>query len=96
MEQEQEFDYGCASCTYLIRYKGYPHACRKGTSLNERHPTNDGGWMCEHYIPIELAKLKEQIAVLKEVLLEYPGKTIGNIIQQMEARVKHFEQIYKI
>lgn len=32
-------------------------------------------------------RLKAQIAVLKEVALDYPGKTIENIIQQMESRL---------
>lgn len=31
-------------------------------------------------------RLTAQIAILKEVALDYPGKTIENIIQQMEAR----------
>ena len=34
----------------------------------------------------EYARLIAQIAVLKEVAEEYPGKTIDNIIVQMEAR----------
>ena len=34
----------------------------------------------------EYARLVAQIAVLKEVAKEYPGKTIDNIIVQMEAR----------
>ena len=33
-------------------------------------------------------RLTSQIAVLKEVAAEYSGKTIDNIIQQMEARAK--------
>ena len=33
----------------------------------------------------EYARLVAQIAVLKEVAEEYPGKTIDNIIVQMEA-----------
>ena len=33
-------------------------------------------------------RLTSQIAVLKEVAEDYPGKTIENIIQQMEARTK--------
>ena len=34
----------------------------------------------------EYAKLVAKIAVLKEVAEEYPGKTIENIIAQMEVR----------
>ena len=34
----------------------------------------------------EYARLVAKIAVLKEVAEEYPGKTIENIIAQMEAR----------
>lgn len=33
----------------------------------------------------DLIRLEAQIAVLKEIALEYPGKTIENIIQQMES-----------
>ena len=41
-------------------------------------------------ITSEYARLEAQIAVLKEVVEEYPGKTIENIIVQMEARRKEF------
>lgn len=36
----------------------------------------------------ELIRLEAQIAVLKEAALEYSGKTIDNIIKQMEARTR--------
>ena len=36
----------------------------------------------------EYIKLLMQIATLKNIAEEYPGKTIENIIVQMEARVK--------
>lgn len=36
--------------------------------------------------------LKAQLAVLREVATEYGGKTIENIIQQMNARVKETEE----
>ena len=36
----------------------------------------------------EYIRLVAQIAVLKEVAMQYPTKTIGNIIVQMEARKK--------
>ena len=36
----------------------------------------------------EYIKLLMQIATLKNVAAEYPGKTIENIIQQLEARRK--------
>ena len=39
-------------------------------------------------ITSEYTTLEAQIAVLKEVAEEYPGKTIENIIAQMEARRK--------
>ena len=32
-------------------------------------------------------KITSQIAVLKEIALEYKGKTIDNIIQQLEMRL---------
>lgn len=34
----------------------------------------------------ELIRLEAQIGILREVALEYSGKTIDNIIQQMEAK----------
>lgn len=34
----------------------------------------------------EYIRLVAQIAILQEVAAEYPGKTIENIITQMEAR----------
>ena len=36
----------------------------------------------------EYIKLKAQIAVLKEIQQHYAGKTIDNIIQQLEATYK--------
>ena len=45
-------------------------------------------------ITSEYARLEAQIAVLKEVVEEYPGKTIENIIAQMEARWKEFENAH--
>ena len=32
-------------------------------------------------------KITAQIAVLKEIAIEYNGKTIGNVIQQLEMRL---------
>ena len=40
----------------------------------------------------EYIKLLMQIATLKNVAAEYPGKTIENIIAQMEARKKEVEK----
>lgn len=40
----------------------------------------------------EYARLVAKIAVLKEVAAEYPGKTIENIIAQLEARRKEVEK----
>ncbi len=37
----------------------------------------------------DLIRLEAQIAVLKEIALDYPGKTIENIIMQMESRVNN-------
>ena len=34
---------------------------------------------------VEYARLNAKIAVLKEIAIEYSGKTIDNIIQQLEA-----------
>ena len=39
----------------------------------------------------EYIRLVAQIAILKEVAAEYPGKTIENIIVQMEARKKELK-----
>ena len=36
----------------------------------------------------EYTRLIAQIAILQEVAEEYPGKTIDNVIAQMEARKK--------
>ena len=36
----------------------------------------------------EYTRLIAQIAILQEVAEEYPGKTIENIIAQLEARLK--------
>ncbi len=36
----------------------------------------------------EYNRLSGNIAVLREVAREYPGRTIENVIQQMEARIK--------
>ena len=33
--------------------------------------------------------MNAQIAVLKEIATEYSGRTIENIIQQMESRLRH-------
>lgn len=40
----------------------------------------------------EYIKLLMQIATLKNVAAEYPGKTIENIIAQLEARKKEVEK----
>ena len=40
----------------------------------------------------EYIKLLMQIATLKNVAAEYPGKTIENIIQQLEARKREVEK----
>ena len=42
----------------------------------------------------EYIKLLMQIATLKNVAEEYPGKTIENIITQMEARRKEVENAH--
>ena len=39
----------------------------------------------------EYTRLIAQIAVLREIAMEYSGKTIDNIIVQMEARKKEVE-----
>ena len=36
----------------------------------------------------EYTRLVAQIAILKEIAEEYPGKTIENVIVQLEARLK--------
>ena len=42
----------------------------------------------------EYTRLTAQIAVLKEVAMEYPTRTIGNIIVQMEARKTEVENAH--
>lgn len=36
--------------------------------------------------------LREQLAVLNRVKDEYGGRTIENIIQQIESRIKHYQK----
>ena len=33
-------------------------------------------------------RLEAQVAVLREIAMDYPGKTIENVIVQLEARLK--------
>lgn len=40
---------------------------------------------------LEYARLVARIIVLQEVAKEYPGKTIENIIVQIEARIKEWD-----
>ena len=40
----------------------------------------------------EYSRLAAKIAILKEVAAEYPGKTIENIIAQLEARKREVEK----
>ena len=42
----------------------------------------------------EYIRLVAQIAVLKEVAMEYPTKNIGDIIAQMEAKKKEVENAH--
>ena len=42
----------------------------------------------------EYIRLVAQIAVLKEITEEYPGKTIDNIVVQMEARKKEADNAH--
>ena len=42
----------------------------------------------------EYIRLVAQIAVLKEIAMEHSGKTIDNIIVQMEARKKEVENAH--
>ena len=42
----------------------------------------------------EYTRLEAQKAVLREVAEEYPGKTIENIITQLEARMKEAENAH--
>lgn len=41
---------------------------------------------------IDRFRLTSQLAILQEVAIDYQGKTIDNIIQQMEAR---FDEVIK-
>ena len=43
----------------------------------------------------EYIRLVAVISVLKEVAMEYPNKTVENIIMQMEAIKKEVENAYK-
>ena len=37
-------------------------------------------------------RLRAQLSVLKDVAREYPGRTIENIITNLEARIKVYEE----
>ena len=39
----------------------------------------------------EHIRLSAKVSILKDVAKEYPGKTIDNIIVQLEARIKEVE-----
>lgn len=41
---------------------------------------------------LEWLELNKQLHVLREVADEYPGKTIDNIIVQIEARLKEIDK----
>ena len=43
----------------------------------------------------EYIRLVAQIAILKEIAMEYPNKTVENIIMQMEAIKKEVEKADK-
>ena len=38
-----------------------------------------------------LNKLRAQVAVLKDVMKDYPTSTIDNAVKQIESRIKHIE-----
>lgn len=40
----------------------------------------------------ELIKLKAQRAVLNDLMREYSGRTLDNIISNLDARIKFFEK----
>ena len=42
----------------------------------------------------EHIRLAANISILKDVAKEYPGKTIDNIIIQLEARIKEVENAH--
>ena len=59
------------------------HAAKQEEPVNKAH--------FQAMTQSEYTRLVAKIAVLKEVAEEYPGKTIDNIIAQMEARKKEVE-----
>ena len=42
----------------------------------------------------EHIRLAAKLSILKDVAKEYPGKTIDNIIVQLEARIKEVENAH--
>lgn len=40
----------------------------------------------------EYIRLEAQVAVLREIAMDYPGKTIENVIMQLEARLKEVDK----
>lgn len=43
----------------------------------------------------ELIKLKAQRAILNDLMREYSGRTLNNIITNLDARIKFFEKNWK-
>lgn len=41
---------------------------------------------------VKLTRLKRQLDTLRSIEEEYSGRTIGNVIQQIESRIKHAEK----
>ncbi len=41
----------------------------------------------------EFHKIKGQIAVLEDVVKEYPTSSVPNVIAQLKARLKHYESL---
>ncbi len=48
--------------------------------------------MAQEILNEQIDKMKNQVKVLKEVEKTYPTSSIGNIITQIESRIKTLEQ----
>ena len=63
------------------------------STLKTSNEMKENKWRIDMTVS-EYTRLIAKIAVLKEVAEEYPGKTIENIIAQLEARRKEVENAH--
>ena len=65
-------------------------------TIGLEHPQNLFSWMNGHRPSdeqLELARICHQLDVLRDVVEVYPSHSVGNVIMQLEARVKELSKI---